>query len=92
MGDKKSPGLPGYPLFLNPNRKVSAMQAKIDTKKNTLTLTMALLPAGSQSNSGKTFLLASESGKIEIPGLTGVIKCGVNVYSKTDSLASVEVK
>ena len=51
----------------------------IEVKGKVLTITIDLSVKGNASASGKSIVLASTKGNVEIPGAPGV-KLGVNVY------------
>ena len=51
----------------------------IEVKGKVLTITIDLSVKGNASASGKSLVLASTKGNVEIPGAAGV-KLGVNVY------------
>ena len=50
---------------------------------STLVIEIDLAAEGSPSASGKTLVIASTHGNVDVPGATG-IKVGLNVYGYTD--------
>jgi len=54
---------------------------KCTVKANVLTIEVKLDVKGTESKSGKSMVLASTKGNVDVPGAAGV-KFGLNIYKK----------